>query len=599
MDEPAFRTSKSSAHGSHSDSEMGFLMNRAKLSKIGELFAVGAYAVLVTWIAWHHEPWADEAQAWLIARDSSLSEIFLKRMHYEGTPGLWHALLWAMIRVHVSYTGMHWIIVGVGIATAYVLVRFSPFPLWIRLLLPFSFAFTYQTAVIARSYSLVPILVFAICMLVTGRRERPMLFAILAGLLANLAVYSALLSLGFVVLYLQHRARLASGLDGSFPVQGGEHGENGHVPARAVRLPKLILPAVVLFAFWGIAVYTAIPAPDVDFGRFSELISSHEPMAHALAKVTGIPSPSPFEVQWAKAASVAKLPMPTPAAGPLIWFLTLLFSVIFIAFFAASSFNILAACFYGLLFRCMYLRHKLSAAIPLALVLVGGYLIRFADHHISLVWTAVVAGAWITFSDNSLTTEKRWITRSLVAVSTLVLIEQLCWTLVAANPNRRDPFSESQECARFIASVVRSKPIAGFGFFSVASQPYFPQPVFFNQPKGYWPWNSIDNPNLRVREVVGQKPPYILFGEIYYLSEGWRHQLVPKSGPKDHEPGTDQFVEYLTTHGYSETHRFCGRQPAHFGYSEETCQVIYEPETAPEVPKTLSGTKPENSPGGF
>jgi hypothetical protein len=42
----------------------------------------------------YHEKWADEAQAWLIARDLSLWRIFSYELRYEGSPGLWHLILW-------------------------------------------------------------------------------------------------------------------------------------------------------------------------------------------------------------------------------------------------------------------------------------------------------------------------------------------------------------------------------------------------------------------------------------------------------------------------------------------------------------------------
>ena len=37
----------------------------------------------------NHEPWADEAQGWLIARDVPLSDIF-RISSYEGTQPLWY-----------------------------------------------------------------------------------------------------------------------------------------------------------------------------------------------------------------------------------------------------------------------------------------------------------------------------------------------------------------------------------------------------------------------------------------------------------------------------------------------------------------------------
>ena len=53
-----------------------------------EAAVLALYAVVLAVAIPFHEPWADEAQAWVLARDSSLWEIFRYRLHYEGTPAL-------------------------------------------------------------------------------------------------------------------------------------------------------------------------------------------------------------------------------------------------------------------------------------------------------------------------------------------------------------------------------------------------------------------------------------------------------------------------------------------------------------------------------
>jgi hypothetical protein len=54
----------------------------------------GLWLALVGLIHGHHEPWAGESQAWLIARDLDLKKIWFYELRYEGTPGLWHTILW-------------------------------------------------------------------------------------------------------------------------------------------------------------------------------------------------------------------------------------------------------------------------------------------------------------------------------------------------------------------------------------------------------------------------------------------------------------------------------------------------------------------------
>lgn len=52
-----------------------------------------AYVTVTVTVSCFHEPWFDEAQAWLIARDCSWKELLTVRTHYEGHPPLWWMLL--------------------------------------------------------------------------------------------------------------------------------------------------------------------------------------------------------------------------------------------------------------------------------------------------------------------------------------------------------------------------------------------------------------------------------------------------------------------------------------------------------------------------
>jgi hypothetical protein len=123
-----------------------------------EIATLGLYAGLLIWAFPHHEPWADEAQAWQIARTLPFAQMF-RLLSYEGHPGLWYVLLWALSRLHVSYIGMRCVAAVIAFAGITVLVSTSPFPRSVKLLLPFSFYLAFQYAIVARSYVLVPLFV--------------------------------------------------------------------------------------------------------------------------------------------------------------------------------------------------------------------------------------------------------------------------------------------------------------------------------------------------------------------------------------------------------------------------------------------------------
>jgi len=122
---------------------------------------LGLWIALTGFTLSYHERWADEAQAWLIARDLSLWRIFSYELRYEGSSGLWHLILWVAQRIfHAPYDALG--AIGLAFATAGVafLIFFPPFPRALRWLLVFSYFMVYQYAVIARPYTLLPLLCF-------------------------------------------------------------------------------------------------------------------------------------------------------------------------------------------------------------------------------------------------------------------------------------------------------------------------------------------------------------------------------------------------------------------------------------------------------
>src|SRR5579863_9461497 len=135
--------------------------------------AAAAYGVLEVLTLRRHEPWADEAQSWLLSRDASLAELWGRLLHYEGTPGLWQTILHALIRLGLPYSAYGFVSATLGLGAIVLLLRYAPFPLFVRILLPFTYYLCYQYSIIARSYSLIAPLLFGIAALYPHAVRRP------------------------------------------------------------------------------------------------------------------------------------------------------------------------------------------------------------------------------------------------------------------------------------------------------------------------------------------------------------------------------------------------------------------------------------------
>ena len=154
------------------------------------VLALACFTAWVLVVGSHHEPWFDEAQSWLLARDNSLWTLLADRLRYEGSPGLWHVVLWFAIRAGLPYSQIHLIPAAFAVAGVAVVLWRAPFPALLRVGLLASYFFGYQLSVLARSYCMELLLVPLAACCFADRVERPLRYVILIGLLGNTNTYS-------------------------------------------------------------------------------------------------------------------------------------------------------------------------------------------------------------------------------------------------------------------------------------------------------------------------------------------------------------------------------------------------------------------------
>lgn len=111
------------------------------------------FVILSLTIGAKHEPWEDEAQSWLIARDAGWFEIIWEISRYEGSFPLWFLTLKAFITCGLEYEYLYVISVLISTTGLWVFLEKVEAPSYIKILLPFTYYVFYQYNVVARSYS--------------------------------------------------------------------------------------------------------------------------------------------------------------------------------------------------------------------------------------------------------------------------------------------------------------------------------------------------------------------------------------------------------------------------------------------------------------
>lgn len=547
---------------------------------VESLILSGFAVVVAAGIAWH-ESWADEAQAWLLARDSGFRQMMLHGLHYEGSPGLWHALLWVLVRMHVTYNGMHWISGAIAAAGVAVLLRSSPFPMILRALLPFGFWFAYQDAVVARSYVLFAVLAFSAAALLRGMAEwqapaalrwpRLVGLAVILGLMANVSVHGFVASAGFALAafaLLRRRAR------------DGQHA-------------RVAGPALLLLAFWGFAIFTAAPAPQVTFAAGNNV---HESLLRVQSIAGDIHAKS--EIAALKAEETEARPGELAPIPPLHEHWTprearwrKFARVLSLITYPVSEFRVLAliACALVLLQAFVFRARRQAGPLgwtgllPWAVMVAVFFSMYLAPRHAGMLWTALIAAAWLTWpAENGVSRVTVWVRHATVAALVIVALGQIGWTAHSVWADVHQPYTSNRDTARFLRDLKPGQRIAGFYYYTVGTSAWFPHPVFFNQQHSWWPWSSEERIVQQAPATIATHPDVIV---VSGMEPGPRDAAITDDwltrDPADayRVPLNDiyQVIPYAEAHGYRETHRFCGDSFMRASYAEQLCEVVLEP----------------------
>jgi len=184
--------------------------NKLLPDKTGQIcFFVYFVAVLV--LLSFHEPWEDELQAWCIARDLSVPEIFYQ-MRYEGHFALWYLLLKPLAAAGMSEMMLNltsWLLVS---AAVLLLLTFRGFGRWFKLAVLLSCPIFYWFPVVARNYALIPLALALLAGLYPVRVKRPWAYGAALLLLVHTHAYmeglAGILGVFFAWDLLRHSRRM-------------------------------------------------------------------------------------------------------------------------------------------------------------------------------------------------------------------------------------------------------------------------------------------------------------------------------------------------------------------------------------------------------
>ena len=429
--------------------------------RVGDSVVLLAYAAVVLWTLRYHEKWADEAQAWLIARDLDLRTIWFHELRYEGSPGLWHTILWvAQHAFHAGYGAIGYIGAAFAMAGAAVLLFLAPFPRYVRWPLAFTYVMVYQYAVIARPYTMLPLLAFcaAICF---RDLQHPRRITSILVMLCLLTVHGAIFACCFGVAYLGQAIKEWRSFDGK------------------TRSEYWICGASIVFVLLFLFVILR-PTPDV------EEIALKDEVARAPAWVQ-----ARFPTLGTKLEAVI-------SGAFLDWFVP---SIVFWAVLSVWT---------------VWRRRSLVFVLTTTSLIAFYGVVHGAAHHHGTVFLAAITGLWVVWPNGEQAVEFQSVDRWEVAAVEgllLILIGINIWdSVVVIQREYLYPYCGSDDAVNYLRNVGADQgPMFGLLFGVVAIQAHFDRNIFVNSPTSYFHHGlPLTTTTLDVEQLNRVKPEYVV-----------------------------------------------------------------------------------------
>lgn len=431
----------------------------------GQILAVVAIftllATLIVFTAQGHIHHADEAQAWLLARDTGLVSLLTERMRYEGSPGLWHLLLKCVQAAGLQYDQL-WLVSTIpALLTIGLILYRSPFPLVLRVGFSTSYFFAYQFGVVGRSYVLSALIIVLIATTYESRFRRPVLHGVLIGLLAQTNAHA------FIV---------AAAVGGDWLLDCWR---------RRVRLDRSLLAGIAI-ALLSAALALAQAWPTADNGFFDNMERGSGALLQLLSNAFV------YQLHLAHFGARAFDPETIRAAGLISLALVLPFAIILLR------------------------RGDAVFGLSLAGLMSMALLFHAVRHHASVLFLAWMLALWIRWQD--LGTARRW----LSIVVGLVLAGSSWTTLLSMASETTCPYSPSRDGAAMLAAYQAARPglkIAAIGYKSIALLPYRPDNPFINHTTrhgSYYGWDATPGITTKqgadqIRQTVARYPEADLY----------------------------------------------------------------------------------------
>lgn len=161
---------------------MKYIENKKKYIILTILFVV--YLLFNGILLIGHELWRDEANVWLLARDTSPLEL-IRVIKYQGHPCLWYYLVMPFAKLGFPFPVMCFLSYAIMSVAAGIFTFKAPFHPVTKAVCLISPIFTYYYSVVARNYCLIALLLILLAYFYPKKNEKSLWYGLMLGLLVQ------------------------------------------------------------------------------------------------------------------------------------------------------------------------------------------------------------------------------------------------------------------------------------------------------------------------------------------------------------------------------------------------------------------------------
>jgi hypothetical protein len=362
---------------------------------------------------------------------------------------------------HASYNAIGYIGLAFAVAGAGVLVFYAPFPRIVKWPLLFTYVMVYQYAVIARSYTLLPLLCFCAAIFFKDLKH-PERITIVLFLLANLCLHGIVLAGCIGLAYLVDAYKAWPSL------------------TKPIRYRYVVCAAFLLTTFGALAAMLK-PTADV------EEVALRRGMVDLPQSVRNqIFVPVSRKLMAVVTGAFLDYPLPT---------------FLFLAISTAW---------------CIWRRRWLIFVLPVGLLIALYGKIHGAAHHHGTVFIAAITAFWIAWPTKSeaqaFGKRARYALNGMVVALICLCAVNIWDSVVVIQHEYRYPYSGAEDAANYVKKVGADQgPMFGMLFGVVGVQAYFDHNLFANMPTSYFHHGvPLYGTTLDLAELNRIRPPYIV-----------------------------------------------------------------------------------------